>query len=174
MKNKLLFAVALPVLGLLIGASTASAQRDAGSKIRGDMYNFDSGGAYQSHAYDHAQILNQYSETGQPVPKAVIQEQTQAIRTNVEGARRAYSNLSDATKNDTAAAKHLAEIESHHAKALKTCDMLDAQCAKAEGDSATVCACCADVQKELKAAESAHDKLTKHLNMDKPAPVAKK
>jgi hypothetical protein len=165
------FAFLAVAIGVSLAASTALAQRDAGSKIRGDAYSTNAASTYGSHAYDHARILNQYSATGQPVPKEVIKEHTDAVRSNVAAAKKAYSKLSDAAKKD--AAKQLAAIEEHHAKVLEMCKMLDAECAKDEGDSATVCACCNDMEKELKAAAEDHAKLHKQLKLNAPVSAKK-
>jgi hypothetical protein len=162
-----LVAMAVASLGL---AETALAQRDAGSKIQGN-YNFYSGSAgrtYQRHAYDHSRVLNSYASGNERVPKAVAQEHAKAIRQNVESSKKAYSRLSEAAKKDAAAAKHLADIHAAHAKVLAMCDMLDAECMKAEGDSVTICKCCADIEKDLKAADEAHDKLMKQLKLEEP------
>ncbi len=168
MKCRYILFVVFLSASMLFDGGAAFAQRDAGSKIRGDAYNVWTGSTYQGNAVQHARILNQYSATGEPVPKNVIQEQSQAIRSNLEGAQRAYSKLSESAKKDKEAAKHLAEIEEHHAMALKMCDMLDGLCVKPEGDSAIVCKCCSEMEKELKAAEAAHEKLMQQLKIEKP------
>jgi hypothetical protein len=154
-------------------ATTIFAQRPASAKARDDAYNFYTGQTWGNGAYEHARILNQYSSTGTPVPKQVIQEHATAIRQGVEGARRAYSGLSDKTKKDPTVAKKLAEIEACHTKVLATCDMLDKECAKAEGDATTVMSCCTDITKELETANAAHQALTKQLNMEPYLPPKK-
>lgn len=172
MKCFLSSTIWLAVAVSLLGGSSAFAQRDAGSKIRGDADNFYSGsagGMYQRHAYDHALILQDYSTAGQPVPKTILQEHATAVRSNVEKSQRAYSSLSDSTKKDKEAAKLLASIEQHQSNALKMCDMLDAECAKPSGESATVMKCCATAADELKAAHEEHEKLMKLLKSSAPA-----
>ncbi len=173
MKSKPFYAALMIALAVGVYSTAAFAQRPAAAKARGDAYNFYSGQTWGNSAYEQARILNQYSASGAPVPKAVVQEHATAIRSNVEGARRAYSGLSEKTKNDPEAKKQLAEIEKHHAKALEICDKLDAECAKPEGDSVAVCSCCTDVEKELKAADAAHQELTKKLKVESYLPAKK-
>lgn len=136
-------------------------------------YSGSSGQTYQRHAYDHSRVLNNYSSTGQPVPKEIVQEHATEIRHNVAASTKAYGRLSEEAKKDPAAAKSMAAIESSLAKTLAMCDMLDAECAKAEGDSATICKCCADMEKELKAADAAHEKLMKQMKLDEPRVATK-
>jgi hypothetical protein len=174
MKRTMTIVLPVAVIGFITVAGTAFAQRDAASKARGDAYYFYSGHTYDTHAIDHARILNQYSATGQPVPKEVVKEHSAAIRSNVEAAKKSFAKLSDAAKKDPATAKKLAEVEKHHAKVLEMCDMLDEECLKKEGDSATVCSCCTDIEKELKAAEAVKDSLSKQLKLEKPTPVPTK
>jgi len=157
--------------GMLFVASPAiSAPRDAGSKIRGDAYQFDSGSTYTGHAYDHARVLSDYSAGGQPVPKAVVKEHADAIRHNVTASKKAIAGLSDDAKKE--AAKSLAIIDKAHAKALEACNMLDECCAKGDGDSTVVMKCCATATDELKAAQAEQEKLAKQLKLEK-APVKK-
>jgi hypothetical protein len=166
MKSKLILTLSLCLLGIAALSRPASAQRPAYAKARGDANNFYSGQTYGSHATDHARLLNQYSATGQPVPKAVLQEHSAAIRTNVEAAKKSFANLGEKVNKDPAAAKALAEVEKHQAKVLEMCSMLDAECAKAEGDATMICSCCTDIEKELKAAAAAEHELSKQLKIE--------
>lgn len=168
MKTCYYFMCAAAVLSL---ASPALAQRDAGSKIRGDAYQSNSAATYQSHANDHGRILRDYSATGQPVPKVVVKEHADAIRSNVTAAKKAYAGLSDQAKKD--AAKSLAIIEKAHASVFETCNMLDECCATGEGKSTVVAKCCSTVADDLKAAQAEHDKLMKLLKIETPKPLAK-
>jgi hypothetical protein len=170
MKSKLFFTSLMMAVATGVVATAAFAQPSAAAKARGDNYNWYSGQTYGSTAYEHARILNQYSTAGKAVPKEVIQEHSTAIRSNVEGARKAYSRLTEETKKNPEVAKKLTEIEKHHAKVLAACDMLDGECAKAEGDSAVVMSCCVDIAKELKAANAAHHDLTKKLKVENYLP----
>ena len=156
--------------GMLFVASPVFAQRDAGSKVRGDAYQLNSGSTYTGHAYDHARILSDYSAAGQPVPKAVVKEHADAIRHNLTASKKAIAGLSDDAKKE--AAKSLAIIDKAHAKALEACNMLDECCAKGDGDSTVVMKCCATATDELKAAQAEQEKLSKQLKLEK-APVKK-
>src|SRR3990172_991273 len=72
--------IALALLALVVPTSTAVAQRDAGSKIRGE-YNFYGGAASRSMrgARDYAQSYREYARTAQPVNPAVAKETADAI-----------------------------------------------------------------------------------------------
>lgn len=168
MKTGYLLLCAAALLSL---ASPALAQRDAGSKIRGDAYSVNSGSMYQSHAHDHARVLSDYATSGKSVPKAVVKEHSDAIRTNVAAAKKANAGLSEEAKKE--AAKSLAIIEKAHAKVLESCNMLDECCATGDGDSTTVMECCKTVADEIKAAKAEQDKLAKQLKLDTKAPAKK-
>ncbi len=154
----------LVVVGLSSVARPAWAQRDAGSKIRGDAYEIWSGGNYNDHAYDHAQLLNRYSAAGATVPAPVIEEHASAIRSNVESSKRSYSRVSEAAQKNPAVAKLVASINAHGQRATQLCVMLDKE-AMEDGDSATVMKHCAEAEKELKAAADEHEQLLKLLNV---------
>ena len=95
------------------------------TKLGGDAYFFHAGEIYDAHAYDHARILHKYAAGGEFVPPDVIDEQTEAIRSNVALANKAYAKLSAAAKKNPTTAKQLAEIQKFHTNILKQCDELD-------------------------------------------------
>lgn len=159
------------VFVVVLTASAALAQRDAGSKIRGDAYSVNAGSMYQSHAYDHARVLSDYATSGKTVPKAVVKEHSDAIRANIAAAKKANAGLSEEAKKEVA--KSLAAIEKAHAKVLESCNMLDECCATGDGDSTTVMTCCKTVAEEMKAAKAEQDKLAKQLKLDNKAPDKK-
>lgn len=169
---KKLFSLLCVMLSMAVMSQGAYAQRDAGSKVRGDYYLFDSAGTYQNHAYDHARVLNQYATEGTPVPKAIIQEHANALRYNVESSKRAYSKVSDAATKNAEVAKLIASIKAHQEKALETCNMLDME-AKDDGDAKTVMKCCTEAEAELKAAAAEHEQLLKLLGIAPVAPAKK-
>ena len=102
-----------------LAAGTALAQQAADAKVRGDAYYFYLGEVYRGHAGDHAFLLNQYSSTGKPVPKEVIQEHAAAMRADIEAAQKSYVKISAAAKKDPSVGAELKGIEKHHTN--RTC-----------------------------------------------------
>ncbi|MGD9723011.1 MAG: hypothetical protein AB7O59_17430 [Pirellulales bacterium] len=168
-KKSLVLAVAC--LGLLNHA--AYAQRSAGSKMLGTAYEGWSGGMYQSHAYDHAVVLQNYAAAGEQVPQEVARRHVEAVRSNLMAAKKSYANLATAHKDDATAAKHLAAIDEHHTKALALCDKIDTESAKGDAAAKGVHECCSTAADHIKAAQAEHDKLMKHLKVNKPTAGAK-
>ena len=153
------------VVCTICAAGPALAQRAADSKVRGDAYYLYLGEIYRGHAGDHAFILNEFSATGQPVPKDIVAEHAGAIRANVAASQKAYGKLSAAVKKDPKAAAHLDEIDKHHSAVLEMCDKLDAEASKDEGDSSTVCGACEEILKNVDAADEVHKRLAKQLRI---------
>ena len=151
--------------GVVLAAGSALAQRAADAKVRGDAYYFYVGEVYRGHAGDHAFILNQYSATGEPVPKEVIQEHAAAMRANIVAAQKSYAKVSAAAKKDPSGSAGLKEIEKRHVAAIALCDKLDAESAKQQGDAAKVCAACDGIGEQLDAADEVHKKLVKQLKI---------
>ena len=158
--------------GMLLAANPVFAQRDAGSKARGDYNFYSSGRMYQRHAHDHAQVLQDYATSGKTVPKAIIKEHANAIRSNVAATKKAYSGMSEEARKE--AAKSLAVIEKAHAKVLETCNMLDECCKAGDGDSTTVHKCCITVADQMKVAQDEYEKLGKQLKLEAPPAAPKK
>ncbi len=135
--NRKFVATGLLVAGAIATTGgSALAQRAADAKVRGDAYYFYVGEVYRGHAGDHAFMLNQYSATGEPVPKEIVQEHAAAIRANIVAAQKSYSKVSAAAKKDPSATAGLKAIEKHHTAAIALCDKLDAEGAKQHGDAA--------------------------------------
>jgi septation ring formation regulator EzrA len=93
------------------------------------------------------------------------------IRENVESSQRSYSMLKKATADNKPVQEQLDTIEKHHKAAMAAIDKLDEHCSKDEAQHGDVGACCAEIHKELAAAEEAASKLMKELKLEKlPAP----
>ncbi|HEX4142313.1 MAG TPA: hypothetical protein VHY91_02080 [Pirellulales bacterium] len=166
-------ATGLLVAGIVAAAGgTARAQRAADAKIRGDAYYFYVGEVYRGHAGDHAFMLNQYSSTGEPVPKEIIQEHASAMRADIAAAQKSYTKVSAAAKKDPSAAAGLKTIEKHHTAAIALCEKLDAEGAKQQGDAMKVCAACDGIGEQLDAADEVHKKLVKQLKIAPLEPPA--
>jgi hypothetical protein len=159
-------AIGMLVVGcVVLAGGSAFAQRAADAKIRGDAYYFYSGEIYRTHAADHAFLLNEYSTTGEPVPKEIVKEHAAAVRTNAAASQKAYTKLSAAAKKDPTVMANLKEIDKHHAAMLMECDKLDAEAGKNQGQSDKVCAACEEIMKHVDAADELHQNLAKQLKI---------
>lgn len=155
------------LVAILIGLSTtpAFAQRDAGSKIRGDAYRPFSARSYNRGALDHARVLNYYSRSYQVIPTETAQEHAAEVRRNLDLARKEAAKLKPQAKSDPTVAKHLAALNKHYDEADRMCSMLVEECAKADGDTTAIMECCSSLDKSLQAADAEHEKLMKHLGV---------
>ena len=167
----LLFAT----LAMLVIANVADAQsyKRADHKITGDAYRPYTARTYQRHAINHAQTLGHYGRTHTAVPVETAKEHGTEIRRNLEAAKKEVAKLTPEVKDDKVALELLADIQAHHTKAIAACDMLDAACAKPSPAGVEIANCCADMVKELQAADELHDKLMQHLGVPPPAPQKK-
>jgi hypothetical protein len=139
-------------LGLALLALPENAPADDAAK-RAEQYQVAAGKTYNMHANDHARILGKYAKaTGKPVPQAVIEEHTKAIRSNVNQAQQAYKKLATAAGDNPQLAAQLAEIQKRLAAVSKKVDELetdkDAE-AKVIEDATT------DISADLKATHDA-------------------
>lgn len=146
-------------------AEIAFAQRDAGAKARGDYSGtFWSGSTKQSHARDRARVLYNYGRAQPQVARTTVQENTQAIRMNVQSATKDFHAIKDANADNKEVVKLIDSILKHHDSAMEMCAMLEHK-DETDADSKAVCDCCADMSKELHAAEKAAIQLGKMLKV---------
>ncbi|MGD9723604.1 MAG: hypothetical protein AB7O59_19885 [Pirellulales bacterium] len=159
---------------VVLSASSALAQRDAGSKVRGE-YNFYGGAAGRSMrgAREYSQSYREYVRTApqQKVEPQVAKETADAIgdyltkaqkhmawmRKQAEAAKdqQTLTSLDTIDKNLAAAAKHHAGL----------CEYCEKENVEAEGSMK----CCQEIDTALAAAIAEHDKLMKRLAGAKPA-----
>jgi hypothetical protein len=152
-----------PEVGAADCDSGVGQQSPSSSAARNAAYYLYSARTFDAHAKDHAQILNRYARTGQPVPKEVAEEQTAAIRRNVEAAKKDFDTLRAVSKEDPNLAKKVAELEDRLSQVEQsritlqgTCeDMLNVARDPSKTGRATMLTCCTTMQKELQAIASA-------------------
>ena len=158
--------IALALLALVIPASTALAQRDAGSKIRGE-YNFygSSGGSAMRSARDHSSYYRQYAQSAQPVNPEVAREAADTIGTYITKAQRhfAWMRTQAQASNDKETLTSLDEIDKNLAAAAKSHHEMHDTCLKANVDAAGSMKCCQEIDDHLAKAIADHDKLMKKL-----------
>ena len=146
----------------------------AGRKITGSVYRPLTARTYQRQAINHAQVLNYYGRSNSTVPTETAQEHAVEVRRNLTSSQKEISKLKTELKDDAEAQKLIAQIEDHNKKAVEHCGMLDAECAKQAPQGTAVSSCCADMLKELQAADAAHEQLLKHLKISVHAEHSKK
>lgn len=173
---KMLTQLSLAVLVGLTLIGNAVAQNDAGSKARGDVYNFWGSKSRQNHAQDHARSLYFYGQTqqvvGQPQAKPVItpvqaQQHVIGVRENLAASQKGLGELKKSNAENKEALAAIAKIEAIHKKVMGHCEMLDKELGKEKTDGATICDCCLDMHADLDAADAEMTKLMKALKIEK-------
>lgn len=170
--------IALALLALVVPASTANAQRDAGSKIRGE-YNFygNSGGSAMRSARDSSNYYHQYAQSApaQQVNPEVAREAADAIGTYITKAQRhfAWMRTQAQASNDKETLTSLDSIDKNLAAAARSHHEMHDMCLKATVDAAGSMKCCQQIDEALAAAIADHDKLMKKLAGDKAAGAKK-
>lgn len=155
----------------------ALAQRSAGSKITGSAYEYpyfyQSAGAYQDSAYQHAHLLRESVSYGEPVPRTIAQEHTTAIRQNVQAAGKKYAAIRKLAGDHKQVKQHLDAIDAHHKAVLEHADKIDAHVAGGTGDAAAVEASSHAAAESLKNAQAEHEKLMQYFGKPQAKPAAK-
>ena len=137
--------------------------RDAAAKADNDAYYFYTGEMYRSHAYDNADVLTQYASLNRPVPIAVIEEHTAAIRHNLVASEKSYARLSKEYKSNPEAEKHLARMHEHDKNALAALDKVDVDEKTGNADPKKLAADAKTVQTELAAASGEHQRFLQKI-----------
>jgi hypothetical protein len=168
MRRELIFVALCVASGFFSLAGSAFSQdtakdyafgiRDAAAKADNDAYYFYTGEMYRSHAYDNADVLTQYALLNRPVPVAVIEEHTAAIRHNLVASEKAYARLSREYKSNPEAEKHLARMHEHDKSALAALDQVDVDEKSGKADPKKLATDAKTVQTELAAASGEHQK----------------
>ena len=169
------------MLAALIAAfgmtGSAFAQRDAGSKARGEFGNYwstQSSGRSIRHATEYNADLHQYLTAEPNVDPAYIKKQSAEIGRNLEAAKKDIANVKkDVPAGDKEAAAQVTKVEQHLATAAEKHEQLH-QCCKKDGmDVKGAATCCKEMMDALKAVQAEHDALVKKLNPTAPPAVQK-
>lgn len=176
MKTKLsLTVVAVAVLSipgavLVLYAQDFSASR----KITGSVYRPHTASAYYGSAARHSETVNHYVQNYyENCPPETVQQHVAEVRKNMDSAKKEIDKLKadKSLKLDKEAQAQVDKLLKQHAKVAELCDMVDGECVKPTGDKGTICACCADIHKAVKAAEEEHNKLKAKLGVEKLNPA---
>lgn len=162
MYKSLLAVIALGALGAgqLFAVDELSSRADR--KITGQYYRPYTASTYYQGAIRHAEALNYYGRRYSTIPDETAQEHIAELRHNLKALRNELSKLAKEAKTNKILAAHLKTLEEHHAKAEELAKQLE----EAPADAKTMAACCADIAKELKAAEAENEKLKKTLGIE--------
>lgn len=157
----------------LVASATADKPRDAGSKARGEVYNFWVGDTAQRHAQDSARSLYYYGQTQEVVPAAQAQQHVTAVRENLATCQKSVGELKKENPDNQEALAAIAKIEEIHKKVLTQCDHLDKELAKESAEGAKICACCVGMHADLDKADTEMKTLMKALKIKAPEPLPK-
>lgn len=167
--------IALALLALVVPMNTASAQRDAGSKIRGE-YNFYGGAAGRSMrgAREYSQSYRQYVRTApqQKVNPEVAREAADAIGDYITKAQKhmAWMRKQAEAGKDKETLTSLDSIDKNLADAAKSHKEMHEMCLKQNVDPTGSMKCCQEIDEHLSKAIAEHDKLMKRLAVEHTAP----
>ncbi len=170
--NKSVAVVAILAVATAFGTSEALAQRDAGSKIRGE-YNFYGGSANRSMrgARATSQAYRQYVRTApqQKVNPEVARTAADAIGDYIDKAQKhmAWMRKQATASKDKATLTSLDSIDKNLAAAKKHHESLCEYCEKDDVEAKGSMQCCQEIDDSLAAAIAEHDKLMKQLAGDK-------
>lgn len=155
---------------LLLMAPESFAQRDAGSKIRGE-YNFygNSAGSSMRSAREYSGHYRQYAQTAKPVNPEVARDASDAIGSYIAKAQRhfAWMRTQAQAGDDKASLTALDSIDKHLAAAAKSHHEMHDTCLKASVDGAASMKCCQEIDDHLAKAIAEHDALMKRLASEK-------
>jgi hypothetical protein len=160
--------LSLALLLMVLAAQSAFAQRDAGSKIRGEI-NFYGGSAGRSmrNARDYSQSYREYVRTApmQKVNPEVAKEAADAIGDYIAKAKKhmAWMRKQAETSADKETLTSLDSIDKNLAAAEKHHTSLCEYCEKESVEAKGSMECCQEIDDALAAAIAEHDKLMKRL-----------
>lgn len=158
--------IALALLALVAPTNMALAQRDAGSKARGE-YNFYGSGASSAMrgAQEYSTYYRNYAKTAQPVNPEVAKEAADAIGTYITKAQKHMAAMRKHAKatNDKETLTSLDSVDKHLAAAAKSHAEMHETCMKDNVDAAASMECCKTIDASLGKAIAEHDKLMKRL-----------
>lgn len=167
-KSMLVFA-ALCILGSAQLAAAEDESFRADRKITGEYFRPHTASAYRRGAIQHAEALDYYGRRYSTVPSETTREHASEINRNLGAAKKELSKLGKEAGAKKTIAACLKAIEGHEAKAAELAKQLEDESADAE----TIAACCANIVKELKAAELENEKLKNALGITETPAGAK-
>ncbi|HWB13454.1 MAG TPA: hypothetical protein VG826_29790 [Pirellulales bacterium] len=160
MYKSVLIAAAALLVGQAVVAQDLSNRADR--KITGEYFRPHTASSYQRSAISHAETLSYYGQRYSQLPAETVKEHASEINRNLDAAKKEYAKLDKEAQGNKAIDQHLAKINEHHARAAALAGKLETSEHGPEWAQ-----CCADIEKELKAAEAENEKLKKTLDTAK-------
>ncbi len=154
-----------------VAYAIADAPRDAGSKMRGEDYNFWVGERAQSHAQDNVRSLHYYGQTQEVVPAPQAQEHVTAVRQNLATVEKSVVVLKKANPDNKDVQAAIANIAELHKKVLMQCDNLDKELAKDTAEGVKIRSTCVKMHADLDKANAEMKALMKALKIEAPQPL---
>ena len=109
------FRLVLPLFLVVLMTVEASAQKTGVPRGHAPTYRQWHSRYRQENARNHSRLLYHYGRTQKTVPQAVVKQHTDAIRNDVNAAKKAYANIrADAPKSKDFQ-EHLNKIQKIHA-----------------------------------------------------------
>lgn len=167
MRNQIVSAVCCAAL--IVSGSSAFAQRDAGSKARGDIYNFWGAQSSHRHAQDHTQSLYHYGQTQERIPVQQAQEYISSVKKSLETSQRSLAEIKKNNPDNKEALAAIAKVDKIQKKVLAECDHMAKDLVGDDADSTVICDCCVNMHKDLDAANAELEKVRKALKIEKLA-----
>lgn len=157
----------------LVASAIADKPREAGSKARGEVYNFWVGDTAQRHASDNARSLYYYGQTQEVVPTPQAKEYVTAVRQNLATCEKAVGVLKKENPDNKDAQAAIAKIGETHKRVLAQCDHLDKELAKDTAEGVKICACCVSMHTDLDKSDAEMKALRKALKIKEPESLPK-
>jgi hypothetical protein len=151
-------------LVLALTPQFATAQQDAGAKIRGDVY-WPSRAAtrHVESARNYAQEVQSYvAKTPQPDP-SVVKDIKTTLGTYLEEAQKHYATMKKDFAADKAAVAAIEKVEKELTAAVDHNKAMVACCEKEKFDKIATMSCCTDLVKQLDKVQAEHVALMKTL-----------
>lgn len=150
-----------------LATNVALAQRDAGSKARGDFnfYGNAAGGAMRSAQSYSGHYRAYVNQTPERITPAVAKEAADSIGDYIVKAKKHMASMRKHAEanNDKGSLAALDSIDKHLADAGKHHEAMRETCLKETVDGKASLECCRMIDDSLAKAIAEHDKLMKHL-----------
>lgn len=164
----------LILAALVTCTNVASAQPDAGAKMRGeyDFYGRAAGRSMRS-AYGHSSDFRQYAKTASTANPEVAKEAADSIGQYISKSQKHMAWMRKQATNDKATLASLDSIDKHLADAAKAHLNMCEMCLKENLDTLGSMKCCEELEASMSKAIAEHDKLMKAQTRDQAAPLKK-
>lgn len=148
--------------------SAVFAQKDAGSKARGESADSFWSSKYSSrrvqHARDYARDFHSYVNANPQPDPVVVKEVTSEIGRNIEEAQKHLATMKKDFSSDKETVTAIEKLEKQLVAAVDHHKMLCVCCEQTTFDQIKTMACCNDLAKQLDNFNADHDELMRKLS----------